>query len=592
MPGPNLFSARQAAILDVAGPPEEVARVVTAWRGEVRRFLEAVGWGGESIATREFAGGANLVLTAPLDALYAATEVNEAAFAAARAAVGLAATETTPAESAGPDFVADVERLRAAIAKESNPRLIALRDACEEHGVAFVPDEKCVSIGLGKGSRSFDPAELPAPASIASSIDWPALHDVPVCLVTGTNGKSTTVRVLAVMARAAGKVAGYSSTDGVRVGDELVEKGDYSGPSGARLVVRDPRVEVAILETARGGLLRRGLVLRRVDAAAVLNVSEDHLGEFGVASMDDLVDAKLVVRRAVERRGTLVLNAEDPRLVARAERFAAEADDEPAFARSIAWFSRDPALPLVQRHLSAGGMAAVVEGGELVLYRGAAASAAGRGSRRESLLPLADAPITLGGAARHNVANLLAATLLGAQLGFDAAALAGGMRAFRGSSAENPGRGNVVTIGGVTLIVDFAHNPDSVKAMLELAQALPAKRRLLVIGQAGDRDDHAIAEFARAAAAYRPDRIVIKEMTKYLRGREPGVIPALLEREFLAAGIAPDAIVRTGSELEALDHALSWARRGDLLLLLTHAERARVLKRLAEMERDGWEPPL
>ncbi len=562
LPGKNRFFDGPAAILDVAGPAEQVARLVARWQHHVRVLLTAVGWGDAPIATRLFGGGdgsssgANLAFAAPLDALYAATEVNEAAFESAKSEV----EGGTPLQPGEARFDEAVATLRSKIAAERHPALLALRDACAARRVSCVVDDEVVSIGIGRGSQSFERKALPAP----DAVDWSAVHDVPVALVTGTNGKSTTVRVLAAIATAAGCVPGFSTSDWVKVGDEVLDRGDYSGPSGARMVLRDRRVGAAILETARGGMLRRGLALGRVDAAAITNVTTDHLGEFGVASMDDLVEAKVIVRRAVSADGLLVLNAEDPLLVERATRMS-----EP-----IGWFSREPTLPHVIEHLARGGEAALVEEGWLVLARGA---------RRERLLPIVDAPNTLRGAARHNVANLLCAALIARRMGFDAHAIAAGMRAFHGTPEENPGRGNVVHFGGVTAIVDFAHNPDGIRVVMEMAAALPVKRRLLVIGQAGDRDDASIREFAAAAAAFHPDRVVIKEMEKYLRGREPGVIPTLLADEFVRCGVGREQLDHAPSELAAVEQALAWAKPGDLLILLAHTDRAKVLARVQEL---------
>ncbi len=587
VPGPNLWVDRPGAILDVAGPPEQVIAVAARWREHVRHLLDAVGWQREEIALREFPGGANLVITAPLDALYAATEVNEAAFALARAEVGgggdftaasselatVTASEMARSAQGGatnsgspPDVAATVVLLRAKIASERQPKLIALRDACERHRVPFVPDDETVSIGIGRGSLTFDAKELPAP----DAIDWPCVFGVPVAMVTGTNGKTTTVRLLAAMVTAAGLVPGVSSTDWVKVGDTTLDSGDYAGPAGARLVLRDRRVDIALLETARGGMMRRGLVLRDVNAAAITNVTEDHIGEWGVSSLADLLAAKLVIRRAVQARGRLVLNAEDP-LLAEAGR---------SLPQPLAWFARDGDHPLVSGR-ARGGDFAVVEAGEIVLWRD---------GRRESIARVEAVPIALGGAARHNLSNALTAVLVASRLDLPVAAIAAGLCTFSGGADVNPGRGNVIELGGVRAIVDFAHNPDGIRAVMELAQALPAKRRLVIIGQAGDRDDAAILGLARMTARFSPDAVVIKEMTKYLRGREPGVIPAMLERELLVNGMGAEQVTHAPSELAAVEQAFAWAREGDLLLLLTHAERGKVLAKLDAMKTGGWKP--
>lgn len=544
--GPNLLLDRAGAVVEVSLEPAEAERAVAAWQEQARRVLAAVGWGEEETAARIFPGGASLAISAPLDALYAATEVNEWAWTAAETVLRGIGDPPDPAEAAG--------RLRAEIEREQNPALLALRDAARERGVAFLWGEGLATVGLGKGSRTWPLDALPAP----EEVDWDAVHDIPVLLVTGTNGKTTTVRLLAAMLRAAGRAAGTTSTDRVEVGGETLDRGDFSGPGGARTLLRDPRVEVAVLETARGGILRRGLAVDRADAALVTNIAADHLGEFGVHDLASLAAAKLVVTRAVSMGGTVVLNADDPELV-RASR---------SLVAPVSWFSLDPANPVLRTQLGVGGPAAFLEGDELVLVT--------VGERR-TVARVGEIPAAFGGAARHNVANALAAIALAATLHLPLEDMATGLRAFGAAPEDNPGRANLFERDGVRILVDYAHNPHGIEALLPLAATLPAERRLLLIGQAGDRDDGAIRDLARAAWPFRPDFVVVKELPEMLRGREPGEVPAILEDEFRSLGMAPRAIVRTDSELEGVKRALAWARAGDVLLLLVHTEREAVM---------------
>ncbi|HVR99083.1 MAG TPA: Mur ligase family protein [Thermoanaerobaculia bacterium] len=549
--GPNLLlQDREGAILDVVFNPGEDEAVLAAWERHARRLLDAVGWSAETTAVRRFSGGASLAISAPFDALYAATDVNEQAWEAALAEINEISGRP------GPHPGETAARLRETIARESNPALRALRDTAEAQGVAFFTGEELATVGLGQGSLTFPTDAVPDPASI----DWSQVHDVPVVLVTGTNGKSTTVRLLASIVRAAGLTAGTTSTDRVEVGDEVVDRGDFSGPSGARTLLRDRRVEVAILETARGGILRRGLAVRRADVALVTNIAEDHLGDYGVQDLDSLAQAKLVVTRAIGAGGRVVLNAEDPRLTARAG----------GLTSPITWFSLDP-------ERVAGGDAAFLEGDELVLQQG---------GQRLRIVRVQDVPIAFGGAARYNIANALAAIAVAAALDLPAAAIADGLRQFRPTPEENPGRANLLEIGGVRILLDYAHNPHGLAALLDLAATLPASRRLIVLGQAGDRDEAAIRTLARTAWTFRPDRVVIKEIPTMLRGRAPGEIPALLEDELRRQGAPPGSLERAEDDLEAARQALAWARPGDLLVLLIHTQRDEVLDLLRRL-RDG-----
>ncbi len=550
--GPNLFADCPGAVLQATAEGVPVARFVAAWKRHARALLDAVGWSAETVFSRPFEGGAHLGFTAPEDALYAATEVNEAAWAAAVA-------ELRGADP--PDEAATVERLRTEIAAEQSPALLALRDAATAHGVAFLHDDDHASVGLGAGSHMWPVDALPVP----EAVDWSAVHDVPVGLVTGTNGKSTTVRLVAAMAREADRTAGQCSTDFVRVGDEVVERGDFSGPSGARTVLRNGHVDVAVLETARGGMLRRGLALTRADAALVTNVAEDHLGEYGIHSLDGLIEAKLMVRRAVESGGVLILNADDAGLVRHAAGYTGD----------LCWFSRDAEHPTLAAHRSAGGQSCFVDDGEIVYTFG---------DGREIVLPVADVPITLDGAARHNVENVLAAVALATTLGVPFDAIRVGLRSFRSDPTDNPGRGNYFSIGGARVLVDFAHNAHGAAAIAETARALPAKRRLLLLSQPGDRTDREIQNFAREAWGTAPDHVLIAELPDHLRGRSFGAIPSLLDDELHRLGARAEHVTHVPNPVEGVRLALDWMQPGDLLLLFVLSHRTAALALLHEAQ--------
>jgi UDP-N-acetylmuramyl tripeptide synthase len=258
-----------------------------------------------------------------------------------------------------------------------------------------------------------------------------------------------------------------------------------------------------------------------------------------------------VVAAALGPRGRLIVNADDGKLLARARAVGAE----------LASFSLDPEVPRER------GVAAWVEEGRIVLARGGAVV---------PLTPVEDIPATFGGLARHNVANALAAALLAVALGVPDDAIVRGLRTFASGPEENPGRANLLSVGGVRVLVDFAHNPHGMEALVAFARALPASRRLVVIGQAGDRDDEAVRAMARAAWGLAPDVVVIKEMAAFLRGREPGEIPKILDDELRRQGASPSQIVHAASEVDAVERALAWAKDGDLLVLPTHSNRHEV----------------
>jgi UDP-N-acetylmuramyl tripeptide synthase len=555
--GPHLLDDRQGAALDVP-VTEGDDHLLDLWEAEARRLLTAVGWAGERTHVRRFEGGASLVLTAPIDTLYSATEVAEAAWAAANARF----------KDGRPDPGA-AERLLEAIRKERRPHIRALEAEATRRNVTFLLDDDGVSVGTGVGALVFPLDAVPEVADV----DWHRVDDVPLVLVTGSNGKTTTVRLVAAMAARAGLVAGLANTDGITVGGVLLEADDYSGPMGARRVLRHPTVQVAALETARGGILRRGLAVRRADVALVTNISEDHFGDWGVNSLAALADAKLVTTRVIPDDGAICLNADDPLLRERGARLGAQ----------VCWYSLHPDAA----ELAQGRAASWLDGTTLMLRRG---------SDTNRLMDVASVPLTLEGRARYNISNALGAMLAAAVLRRDGKPLIpmGAMRAalegVRGSIDDNPGRGNLLELAGVRIVIDYAHNPAGLEALVQLASAIPSERRLVVLGQAGDRTDDALRALARAALRLDPARIVLKEMGRHRRGREPGEVRRILAEELERVGAAADMVVSVDTEVEAAESALGWAREGDLLLLLTHEERDQVLDLLRGLKARRWRP--
>lgn len=549
--GPNFFSSREGALLHVALADTEAPAMLRAWLIMARLLVARLGWPAHEPIARRHPGGAQCFLAAPIDALLAATEVNESAWLAAER------------EVAGqlPIDVDDlVARLRVHAQHERSPALAALHSAALGRALTFTFDDDEVSLGAGSGSRTFPRTALPVP----ESVDWTALHDIPVALVTGSNGKTTTTRLLSAMLARAGHVPGYTSTDGVWCAGFEVDHGDYSGPAGARLVLRDRRVTAAVLETARGGMLRRGLATHRAHVAIVTRVSADHMGEYGIHTLDDLAAAKLIVARALVDGGRLVLNGDDETLARLA----------PALQLPVTWFSLDPTPPDVVAHLAGGGEACVLREGELY-HR--------TGDHEISLGPVAGMPLTLDGAARYNVANALAATAAAFALRVPVDAIRDTLSSFGASPDDNPGRLARLEYRGARVVVDFAHNPDGWLALAQATRAIPAARRMVVIGQGGDRDDQALDDLAAAVWQDRPEVIILKEMPKYLRGRPHGEVTARLAHAFVQLGVPEAALRLADDELEAINLALSEARSGDLLLLSVHVDYAAAMRRLTEL---------
>ena len=548
--GPNLLWEKPGAVIDVAFGDAPARLVVGAWEREARRLLDEIGWKEQQLCVRCFEGGASLAISAPVDALYSAAEVNEAAWDAARDLVN----------GGNRHLLQRVARqLREEIRDEERPRLQRLLAAAAEHHVPVILDTDRVSLGLGEHSACWDLRDVPHPDDVA----WNKLGAIPLALVTGTNGKTTSVRLMAAIGRAAGLTTGVSSTDWLAVGDNILEKDDYAGPEGARRILRDSRCELAVLETARGGLLRRGLAVERADAVLITNIASDHIGEFGVQNVEELADVKWIATRALGADSTLVLNADDPYLVARASSVDAR----------IAWFSSDASNPRLREHARSGGTTCTVDKGRIVLTEG---------GKRRTVVALEQVPICFGGAARHNVMNALGATALARALGLSVAHIRAGLKTMQ--NLDNPGRANLYQCGGARVLLDFAHNPAGVEAVIELAAALPAKRRLLVIGQAGDRTDEDIRDLARASDGIRFERVLIKRLDSYGRGRAAGEVADMLQAAFREQGYNARQIGVSSREMDALRAALRWARPGDLVVFLAHEDRDAVMAYLEKRQ--------
>ena len=547
----DVGAAAEASISDGQKP-----LAMALWRAACRELLDAVGWGDSKIVMRAFTGGATLQIGAPTDALCAATDLIEASWSAVNARL---AGETF-------DLDGTASTLRAQIAAEVSPKEVALAEAAQAHGITYLGHDDKISLGLGIGSKTYEIADLPAP----EDVEWSTLHDIPVGMVTGTNGKSTTVRLTAAIGAASGHCVGLSSSDWVRVGGEILDEGDYSGPAGARLAVRDPRVDLAIIETARGGLMRRGLPVPRADACLLTNIASDHLGTYGIMDVTALADAKFQLSEAVRPGGRLVLNADDPELVSRSAQFAGD----------ITWFGLEFEQAALEVWIANGGRAAFVVDESMMLAR--------EGEVHE-VLAVNDFVPALGGAAKFNVYNALGSIGLADALGLPIAAMAQGLAGFTDSPDENPGRGNYINVGGLTILIDFAHNPHGVLALAPAIKSIPAERRLVIAGQAGDRSDQDICDMTQALWSIEPDMVVVAELPEMLRGRQPGEITDVISTELRRLGAVEGSIIETGTEYSAVLKSLEWARAGDFLALLVHEDRPETMELLEVLAQSGWQ---
>ncbi len=548
--GPGLLWDKPGAVLDVVFQDFDTNDIVQQWRDNARRVLDAVGWQNEEIIERRFTGGASLAISAPMDQLYSAIFVAQTAWHFCAA---------TLLGEASDDFNTMVNDLKGVMVREANPPLLALIEAAQDHDVDVLCDDDELSLGLGIGSKIWPITDLPHP----DDVPWQHLHDIPVAMITGTNGKTTTTRLSAAIAKAAGYMAGLTSTDLVRVGDDILDRGDYSGPGGGRMLLRDPRLEIAYLEVARGGILRRGLPLRQARAALVTNVAADHLGQYGINTVEELAVAKFAVHRTLANDGVLILNADDTYVVAEAARTQA----------TIWWFSLDAGSSQIASARQAGSPCAWYDGTALLFFDG---------HTQTSVVNVRDIPVTLGGAARYNISNALGALCLSRAMGLGDDAIRNGLTGFQNDSRDNPGRCNEFVINGARVFVDFAHNPHSISAVADAMAAIEANRRFVLLGHAGDRSDQDIRDVTDSAFALNPDFVVAAENPEYLRGRELGEITALIQAQCRTNGLGNDGIISAGTPSEGVTRILRLLRPGDLALLLILSERDAIIEMLGE----------
>jgi cyanophycin synthetase len=367
---------------------------------------------------------------------------------------------------------------------------------------------------------------------------------IPIIACTGTNGKTTTTLLMAHTARLAGRVTGVATTHGVTIGGKEVTKGDCTGYWSARTVLSSPDVEFAVLETARGGILKRGLAFDRCDVGMVLNVAPDHLGLDGVDTVEDLAQVKAVVPLAASR--AVVLNAEDPLCVAMARRVHPDVE--------VVYFSMEADSPVLLRHLEEGGCAVYLQDNSIVVADA---------TYHQELLRVEAMPIAFGGRARYNVANGLAAAAGLMAAGFSSLQIATGLSTFVSDGKTNPLRTNVFDVRGVTVIVDYAHNPAAYTALAEMARSLLPGQLVGIVTAPGDRRDADLFEVGRVCAA-RFDELVVYESSS--RGREyGGAVDLILEGAEDVVG-KTDTLHRELDVGEAIRLGLSLCRRGDVLV--------------------------
>ncbi|MEM9533325.1 MAG: cyanophycin synthetase [Pseudomonadota bacterium] len=395
---------------------------------------------------------------------------------------------------------------------------------------------------------------------------------IPIAGITGTNGKTTTARMLSHILKTAGHTVGSTSTDGVYIDGHLTVKGDMTGPSAAQIVLRDPNVDVAVMETARGGILRAGLGYRRSDVAACLNISSDHLGMKGIDTLEQLAEIKRVVVEVAD--DTAVLNADDPNCLRMADYTR---------ARHLCYVTMNPAHALVKAHIQAGGRAVVLErginGDMITIYDN---------GTHIPLLWTHLIPATLEGKATHNVQNAMFASALAYSMGKQLEDIRHGLRTFNTSFFQAPGRMNVFDELPFRVILDYAHNPAAIRTMCQTTDRIEVSgRRICVLAAPGDRRDEDVLAIGEEAAGHF-DHYIVKADDN-LRGRAEGEVPEMLARALTENGVDAATIEQIPDETMAVEAGLTRAAQGDLLVVFGD-NITRCWKQIIHFEPSGTDP--
>lgn len=369
---------------------------------------------------------------------------------------------------------------------------------------------------------------------------------VPIVSVTGTNGKTTTVRMISHIIRRRGHKVGMTTTGGIYIDDKLIKYGDNTGPISAKTVLMDRSIEYAVLETARGGIINRGLGYEIADVGVVTNITEDHLGIDGINTLEQLAFVKSLVVEAVKEDGYSVLNADDPYCLSMIERIKSK----------VILFSLSTDNKTIKEHVENGGIAVYTDGSDIFVNKG---------GTEICLIDVKQIPSTMGGVLKHNISNSMAAVAASIGLGMPVDSIIKGLMTFKCDSVSNPGRFNIYEVNGAKVILDYGHNIDGYRVVIDSLLQMKTGRLIGVIGTPGDRTDSSTITIGKMCGDCF-DRVYIKE-DKDRRGREPGEVAALLEKGCKMGSIRPSDIFIELSEEKALEKAILEAKPGDIVIV-------------------------
>ncbi|QLE79865.1 Mur ligase [Francisella sp. Scap27] len=536
--GPNLFFKETGTVLDIP-LIDDREKLTKLFNQEAYRILPELGWTEIKLEHKFFNNGVRFAMTAPVDITMPACDVIDFIWASVRQFVEEGSYKTIEeAKSELMDFINE----------DQNLKYRKLHELAKSKGFNAFRDKDTAFVGSGTGCYEFDLIN-----DEIDNIDWSKVYDIPAVIVTGTNGKTTTVRLTDYICRYAGKLTGYTSTDWVKVNNELVDEGDYSGPTGHQFVLTNKDVEIALLESARGGLLKRGLIESYVNAAAVTNVSADHLGEDGIETVAELAEAKSIVFRTVGENSHAVINLDNSYMKTKFDELN---------CRKIV-VTQNPQDHDMDYYLANSDYASVVENGEFIwIEKGV----------KKSLLKVVDAPLTVKGFAKHNIENALVAIALSFKLGISFESISNALKSYENDPKENRGRANVFEWDNKVAVVDYAHNEAGMESLLSMMKAYDkGGKTYLMIGTTGDRR-YLISPINDIIMKHDVDFIVLKETASYLRGAEPLELPFLTKKDLEKKGFDLANTYISCGELEGVEYIVERLQDNDVAILCCQAE--------------------
>lgn len=552
--GANIFFDLPGAVHDIP-VKEDQDRFIELWLTEVNRVALALNWCSDyKIAHKKYSNGIRFAISSTIDLLWPATFLLET--------IWLSVSK----KYEGGDFLTlddTKSKMLPLIEEYTNLMFRQVHAEAIKRGLNVF--EERGNVIIGSGVRSFK-SEL---ASLSfKDIPWDNIGEVPSVIVTGTNGKTTTVRLTRYINQFAGKVVGYCSSDWVMVGDEIIEEGDLSGPSGNQSVMMHPKVEVAVLEAARGGLLRRGILTNFAVAAAVTNISEDHLGIDGVDTLEELAAGKSLVYKAVAKDGYAVINLDDEQMRAII----------PKISHKKIFVTKNINNLDNQKYLHLASHICYIENNAFYFLS--------NGSDAKFIADFKDVPITVNGHALHNIENTMTAIALSFAIGCELSVISNAIKSYENTAKNNQGRANVFDYNGGKIIIDFAHNVAGISAILRMARSYVVNggRLGILFGNTGDRKGLAPG-IADSMIAAKVDCVVIKELSHHLRGTKPGELVEQMKGLLIERGLNKDQIKTVADEFDALDVVLDYIKPGDAFVFCAHISTSEIIKKLNALEQ-------